>query len=82
MRRGLKKNEVTQDEKGLSRMLRMQDEDSDDVVDNFQSEIWGQGTTKVVATHYKSLHDRNAQKARNGGRNEALTVNHFLEVGN
>lgn len=63
-------------------MLRMQEEDSDDIVDNFQSEIWGQGTTKVVATHYKSLHDRNAQKARNGGRNEALTVNHFLEVGN
>ena len=63
-------------------MLKMEAEDSDDIVDNFQSEIWGQGTTKVVANHYKGLQNRNAQKARNGGHNEALTVNHFLEIGN
>lgn len=63
-------------------MLKMEVIDSDDELDNFQSEIWGDGTSKIVAGHYKSLHNRNAEKAKNGGKNEALTVNHFLDIGN
>ena len=39
-------------------MLKME-EDSDDALDNFKSEVWGDGTSKIVANHYEGLHARN-----------------------
>ena len=86
-RKGLVSNEP--EPKNLSALLQeeVNSQDSDDIVDNFHSEIWGQGTTKTVADHYKQLHDRNAAKVKNqkysgSGNAEALNINHFLEVGN
>ena len=63
-------------------MLKLEGIDSDDDLENFSSEIWGDGTSKVVASHYKGIHERNADRAKNRGKNEALTVNHFLDIGN
>jgi hypothetical protein len=32
--------------------------DSDDEIENFASNEWGAGTSKVVAQHYNTLHNR------------------------
>ena len=42
----------------LKNRTSKQKEDSDDLVENFTSENWGPGATKVVADHYKTLQTR------------------------
>lgn len=38
-----------------SNLLRTIEEDSDDLVENFNSSQWGQGTSKVIAQHYNTV---------------------------
>jgi len=37
-------------------MAKLKDDvDSDDEVDNFDSNHWGEGTSKIIAQHYNTL---------------------------
>ena len=38
-----------------SHLLRTIEEDSDDLVENFNSSQWGEGTSKVIAQHYNTV---------------------------
>lgn len=51
-------------------------EESDEQ-NEYTSSVWGDGTTKVVAHHYKTVQGR--KKAEDGKK---ATVNNFLDIGN
>ena len=38
-----------------SKLLRTIEEDSDDILQNFNSSQWGEGTSKVIAQHYNTV---------------------------
>jgi len=66
-------------------MMRME-EDSDDLLENFHSSQWGDGTSKVIASHYNTLQNKHMQKAKQSAKsnkvfNENLTTDHFKEIG-
>ena len=50
-----------------SKLIRTIEEDSDDALENFGSEQWGAGASKVIAQHYHSvLQGRTGQLGQSG----------------
>jgi hypothetical protein len=69
-----------------SAYLMKMEEDSDDVLENFHSSQWGEGTSKVIAAHYNTLQNKHLLKAKQSAKsnkkfNENLTTAHFKEIG-
>jgi hypothetical protein len=56
-------------------------EDSDDMNEEYTSSVWGDGTTKVLSHHYKTLQSREMQKVKKDGKPEALTATQFVDIG-
>lgn len=56
--------------------------DSDDFDEDYTSSVWGDGTSKLVAHHYKTLQNKKAPKEDDKDNKEALTVTDFLDISN
>jgi len=62
------------------------EEDSDDAIENFDSNVWGKGTSKVIANHYNTVQQmRKIEKAEtkaglNNDGSKKLTSSDFKEL--
>ena len=69
-------------------------EDSDDILENFTSEQWGEGTTKTIANHYLTMQTAKMDQANRTKtdwkkkalenpekRNFKLTTDDFMQIG-
>ena len=70
-------------------------EDSDDILEQFTSSQWGEGTSKVIANHYLTMQNRKMEHARktttewkklaaenpNTNQNFKLTADDFRQIG-
>lgn len=78
-----------------SSLMNKQGEDSDDILENFTSSQWGEGTTKTIANHYLTMQNKKIdrankttsewkkQAAENPGKkqNFKLTTDDFRQIG-
>ena len=70
-------------------------EDSDDILEQFTSSQWGEGTTKVIANHYLTMQNNKLEQARktttewkkqraenpSSNQNFKLTADDFRQIG-
>ena len=45
-------------------IVEKDNEDSDDILEQFTSSQWGEGTTKVIANHYLTMQNNKLEQAR------------------
>ena len=76
-------------------MMKTHGEDSDDILENFTSSQWGEGTTKTIANHYLTMQNAKLDQARktttewkkqaaeNPGKHQnfKLTADDFRQIG-
>lgn len=62
-----------------SKLIQTIEEDSDDALENFHSEQWGAGASKVIAEHYHEL-QKNRDKSMANTKNQKLTTEDFKKL--
>jgi hypothetical protein len=50
---------------GAQLMAKLKEEADSTDHEDFASERWGDGTSKVIANHYNTMHDRRMERAKN-----------------